>query len=133
MVCCRFDRAAGDVASELEIATERLGTAVLVTVSGEIDNATAHQLRAAVAAAFQRAGLPEEAGVVAVDLTRVDFLGAAGLSVLIEAASEAEWTTKPLRIVVDEHHPVIRPIQINGLDAMLTLCDSLADAVQLEL
>jgi anti-sigma B factor antagonist len=70
--------------------------------------------------------------VVAVDLTHVSFLGTAGLSVLIDAACEAEWTTKPLRTVVDEHHPVIRPIQLAGLDAMLVLCDSLADALRLE-
>jgi anti-sigma B factor antagonist len=123
----------GDVTSIAEITSEVLDTAVVVTVVGEIDNSNGHQLEAALGAALQRAGQPEQAGVVAVDLTRVSFLGSAGLNALVNAACQAEWTTKPLRIVVNEHLPVIRPIQLTGLESMLVLFDSVADALSVEL
>jgi anti-sigma B factor antagonist len=107
-------------------------TAVVVTVTGEIDHSNAEQLEGAVDAALERAGLPEEAGVVALDLCGVTFLGSAGLSALISASRQAKGSGKPLRIVVDEHRPVIRPIQLAGLQDLLALCYNVAAALALE-
>jgi anti-sigma B factor antagonist len=71
--------------------------------------------------------------VVAVDLLGVSFLGSAGLSALVRATGLAQASGKSLRIVVNDHRPVLRPIQLMGLDQMLPLCCSLADALRLEL
>ncbi|TNC29613.1 STAS domain-containing protein [Amycolatopsis alkalitolerans] len=56
-----------------------------------------------------------------VDLSRVAFLGSSGLKTLVRAASEAERRREPLRIVVDANRPVIRPIELTGLDQVLAL------------
>jgi anti-sigma B factor antagonist len=51
------------------------------------------------------------------------------LSALIDVTGDAREHSKPLRIVVDAHHPVIRPIQLTGLESYLALCNSVADAL----
>jgi anti-sigma B factor antagonist len=112
------------MSTPLEIISEPLDSAVLITVVGEVDNATAPRLRTVVAEALWRAGT----GVAIIDLTRVSFLGSAGLSALIDVTDDAREHSKPLRIVVDAHHPVIRPIQLTGLESYLALCNSVADA-----
>jgi anti-sigma B factor antagonist len=70
---------------------------------------------------------------VAVDLTRVSFFGSAGLQALVQSADLAREGCKPLRVVVNEHRPVLLPIQLTGLDQLLALYDSLADALRFEL
>ena len=120
------------MSTPLEIISEPLDSAVLITVVGEVDNATAPQLRTAVAEALRPAGGQDKAGVAVIDLTRVSFLGSAGLSVLVDATGEAREHSKPLRIVVDAHDPVIRSIQRRGLESYLALCNSVADALGLQ-
>jgi len=118
---------------QLEITSEVLDTAVVVTVVGEVDNTNADRLESAVGAALGRAGLPEVAGRVAVDLVGVSFLGSAGLSALVDANDLARESGKSLRFVVNDHRPVLEPIQLGGLNQLLVLCYSLADALRLEL
>jgi anti-sigma B factor antagonist len=120
----------------LNIETRAEDGAVVVAVAGEVDQATAPSLRAALADAFvwaalKRATLKPSGGVVVADLTGVTFLGTAGLSALVGAACEAERRNGPLRVVVDEAHPVIRPIQITGLDSVLMLYRDVVDALGL--
>jgi anti-sigma B factor antagonist len=93
--------------------------AVIITVRGDVDGLTAPRLRAAVAEAFDRLdGRP-----LVVDLTEVTLLGSPGLRILRDSADEAvhHRGMQPLRIVVDENRPVIRPIEIVGLDEVLAL------------
>lgn len=93
--------------------------AVVLGVRGDVDGFTAPRLRTALAAAFDRLdGRP-----LIVDLTDVTFLGSPGLRVLRDSAEEAvhHHGLLPLRIVVDETRPVIRPIEIVGLDEVLAL------------
>jgi anti-sigma B factor antagonist len=104
-----------------------------IKVVGEIDNTYRYQFESWLGAAVELAGLPENAGLVAVDLLGVSFLGSAGLSALVRATGLAQASGKSLRIVVNDHRPVLRPIQLMGLDQMLPLCCSLADALRLEL
>jgi anti-sigma B factor antagonist len=99
--------------------------AVVVSVRGEVDTLTAPRLRAALDEALRSAA----ARRVVVDLLGVTFLASAGLTALTEAAQHAEQRREPLRIVVDHHRPVVRPIQITGLDDVLTLCHDLAEAL----
>lgn len=123
----------GVAGTELTLTTELLDTAVVVTVVGEINNANRYQLQSWLGAAVEMAGLPENADVVAVDLLGVSFLGSAGLSALVHTAGLAHAIGKSLRVVVNDHRPVLRPIQLMGLDELLALYDTLADALRLEL
>lgn len=101
--------------------------AVILTVSGDIDGLTAPRLRTAVAEAFDRL----DGRLLVVDLTEVTLLGSPGLRILRDSADEAvhHHGLLPLRIVVDETRPVIRPIEIVGLDQILALYYSVDHAL----
>lgn len=101
------------------VATESDGFGT-VAVAGDIDLLTAPQLAAAVTAA--QSSTPS----VLLDLSDVDFLGSAGLSVLVEAARRADDSAGRLAVLVTRH-AVRRAIEVTGLDAALTLFDA-ADA-----
>ena len=66
-----------------------------------------------------------------IDLTSVRFLGSAGLRALFDIAAESvnQHGRTPLRVVVDHTRPVIRPIEIVGLDNVLALYESVSDAL----
>lgn len=83
---------------------------------------TAGRFADAVTAAL-REGRP-----VVVDLTDVAFLDSAGLTVLVQVTEHSEHQGEPLRLAVDQNRPVVRPIQITGLEARLALYDSVEDA-----
>jgi anti-sigma B factor antagonist len=113
-------------AEQLLTVTQRmLEGAVVVAVVGEVDTLTAPRLRAALDGALRSAA----ARRVVVDLLGVTFLGSAGLEALVQSARQAGQRREPLRIVVDEHQPVLLPIQITDLDEVLTLCYGLAEAL----
>ena len=67
-----------------------------------------------------------------VDLTEVTFFGSAGLRTMAESADHAAIRPgfEPLRVVVDHNRPVLRPMEIVGLDAVLTLFYTVADAIE---
>jgi anti-sigma B factor antagonist len=100
---------------------------VLVTAQGDIDGLTAPRLTAALARAF--AGLGER--LLVLDLTSIGFMGSAGLRTLTEATAAAtrEHGPRTLRVVVDNTRPVIRPIEIVGLDEVLTLHETVDEAL----
>ncbi|MFN2479404.1 MAG: STAS domain-containing protein [Pseudonocardiaceae bacterium] len=100
--------------------------ALVVTVAGEVDVLTVDRLRAAVAAGFDQ--LPDGATLV-IDLTDVTFLGSAGLQALVDATRAARRRCEPLHIVVDHARPVIRPIELAGLDDVLALFHTVDQAV----
>ncbi|MFC4852623.1 STAS domain-containing protein [Actinophytocola glycyrrhizae] len=109
----------------LRIDTRRIDDAVVVDVAGEVDLDTAPRLREAIAVAIDEAG----SGTCVVDLTDVPYLGSSGLSALLDANREAAARQAPLRIVVDANRPVIRPIEITGLDQVLHLYHSVEEAL----
>lgn len=98
---------------------------VVVEVTGEVDLDTAPRLREAIAVALDEAA----DGPCIVDLTAVTYLGSAGLTALVDATREAAARQEPLRIVVDANRPVIRPIEITGLDRVLHLYHSVEEAL----
>lgn len=103
------------------------GEALVVTVAGEIDVLTVGRLRAAVVAGFDQ--LPDGATLV-IDLTDVTFLGSPGLQALVEATRAARRRCDPLHIVVDHTRPVLRPIELAGLDDLLALFHTVDQAVR---
>ncbi len=110
----------------MALETYRRGRAVVIAVSGEVDVLTAPELRRALDDALRT--VSTEPGAVVVDLEHVSFLASRGLSTLVDAHREAAAGI-PLRVVVDHARPVIRPIQLSGLDAVLTLFDTVDDAL----
>lgn len=101
--------------------------AVVLAVQGDVDGLTVPRLQSALREAFERlAGRP-----LVLDLTAVGFLGSPGLRALADAAGESlhHRGHEPLRVVVDHARPVIRPLQIVGLDGVLALYFSVADAL----
>lgn len=109
----------------LRIGHQRVGSVVVIEVVGEVDMDTSPQLDAAVTSAFQQPG----ADRYVLDLTRVTYLASAGLTSLVNATRRAEARTEPLLVVVDSTRPVIRPIELTGLDTVLRLYHSVDEAL----
>ncbi len=65
---------------------------------------------------------------VVADLTDVTFLDSAGLAVLVQVTARSEDRGRPLRLAVDRNRPVVRPIQITGLEHRLALYNSVENA-----
>ncbi|WP_160097208.1 anti-sigma factor antagonist [Kibdelosporangium aridum] len=109
----------------LDIAHRVVDGTLVVVVSGEVDLHTAPSLRAAVTAGIDQTS----ASPCILDLTKVTFLDSAGLTALLDATCHAEARHEPLRIIVDGNRPVIRPIEITGLDDTLRLYHSIDEAL----
>ena len=100
---------------DLDCSLHRDGDAVVVALAGTVDHATIHTVRSALRTAFADAG----SNTVVVDLSGVEFLGSAGIRALVDAAGvERDDAVPALRVVVDDTRPVIRPIQLTGLDGV---------------
>ena len=104
----------------------RVDDAIVITLSGHVDSATAPRLQQVVLDALDDPG----AGPVVIDMTDVSFLSAAGLGALIGAHRSAERQSEALRVVVDHARPVLRPLQLSGLDQVLTLFHFLDTALR---
>lgn len=117
-----------DDRSPLRLEVDDRTDVLVLAVGGEIDNTTVDALRAAMDPAVTDL----DGRHLVLDLTHVDFFGSAGISVLVEALSGV-WATagsqQPFRLVVDDTRPVLRPIQVSGLEPHLRLYHDLADAL----
>ena len=96
------------------------GVAVLA-VSGEIDLATIPAFEAAIAEA-----LKQRPTALIVDLSAVDFLASAGLQALV--ATHENVSGEAGFAVVADGPATSRPIELTGLDQILSLHASLDDA-----
>lgn len=82
---------------------------VLVNVLGELDMNTVGVLRA------ETAFLPaDETNAVVLDLSRVTFLAAEGIELLVDLLTRSDVAGVPLALVVDTR-PVRRPLEALGL------------------
>ncbi len=95
------------------------GSAVIVTVYGEVDMNSAPQLQSALDEALRK-----QPAAVVLDMSEVGFLGSAGLSVLLTGSQSG---TAPLRVVVSA--AALRPIEVTGLDKLLALFPSVEAAL----
>ncbi len=102
-----------------------IGAAAVVAIHGEVDGDTAALLAVAVREGLDRT----QAAFCVLDLTEVDYLGGAGLQTLAATSREAENRREPLRVVVDSNRPVIRPLELTGLEEVLALYHSVEDAL----
>ncbi|PSL57025.1 anti-anti-sigma factor [Saccharothrix carnea] len=94
----------------LTVVTRTLSSSTVVcAVSGEVDLWTAPHLRDRLVEQIRMAG-PD----LVADLGGVGFLGAAGLTVLVEVRSAAEASGVRFSLVA-RTRPVLRPLAVTGL------------------
>jgi len=99
------------------------GQVAVVTAAGEIDITNAEGLRDALLSALNAGA----AGLVA-DLTSATFLDSSGVTALVRAARRASATEATLRLAVTAQ-PVLRVLNLVGIDRLIEVHPSLADAV----
>lgn len=97
--------------------------ATVLTVHGEVDMLTSTQLTDCLLP-LVRGTVPH----VIVDLTRVGFFGAAGITVLVNAREAATVTGVTLRLVASTR-PVLLPLTITGMDGTFDISPDLTHAL----
>ena len=124
----------------MTVTATRVGSAAVVTVTGELDLLTARELMKKVDETLQS---PDLSGVV-VDLTGVSFLGSSGLGTLAELATRTTAPTggtgyrsqppepvPPLRLVAPpDNSAVLRPWETMNLQQILPLHPDLGTALE---
>lgn len=107
----------GDVTNDTECHVDHtwLGPTIVVSVSGALDMLTAPGLEKSVAAC-----LDERPAAMIVDLTDTEFLGSAGISVLVHACALAGDRRIGFGVAADAP-ATSRPIILLGLDGALNL------------
>ena len=104
------------------VGKQQVDQAVVLTVSGEVDMLSSPHLAEAIQTA-----LATKPAALVVDLSKVDFLASAGMTVLVTAQAEAEPPTQ--FAVVANGSATSRPIKLMGIDSVLALYSSLDDAL----
>lgn len=105
----------------LIVAVRRRIGHIVVTAIGEVDIATAAQLR-------DRLAGPADGGQqVIVDLSGVSFIDAAGLGVLARAAARTAARGGSLQLAAASR-PVRRMLAVTGLDGSIPLAATVAEA-----
>ena len=102
---------------DVRAATSSAGCTV--SVSGEVDSATAPGLRGCLLEVLARPGTD----TVEADLRGVTFLDSAGLSALATAHRSAQAGGRDLRMRCGTTRAVARPLQITGLWDVFTIVD----------
>ena len=103
----------------LEISTRKDGRYAVVTLRGELDLAGASGLRDRL-----RTACEDNDGRVVLDLNELTFIDSTGLSILVEYHDKARAAGGRL-ILLAPRAPVVRILDITGLDGRLTICDRL--------
>lgn len=106
----------------MQVTSTVTGPRAVVTASGELDVATAPQLRA-----YLHGLVDEGASTVVVDLSDVGFLDSTTLGVLISVHKRLAESGGVVELVIP-HTRLLRIFQITGLDRVFTIHDSLTGA-----
>jgi anti-sigma B factor antagonist len=101
----------------ITLSTSHDAGTVTVTVVGEVDTFTAPVLRASLDTQLEQQ--PTE---LVIDLCGVQFLGSAGLAVLVETQKSARSQDVGLRLVANTR-AVTRPLEVTGLIDLFTIAD----------
>lgn len=91
----------------------------VVTVTGEVDIATAPLLRAELTTQLAQSPV-----VLVVDLREVTFFDSSGIGALLAAHRQAA----DLRVVADRA-PVLRTLHHSGMESVFRVCSTLAEAL----
>ncbi|WP_199430645.1 STAS domain-containing protein [Qaidamihabitans albus] len=107
------------------VAVEEHGSAIVLGVAGELDLLTAPKLQDELTRA-----LDQRPQTLVIDLSKVEFMGSAGLSVLVVAHRTAGEHTK-LRLVA-HGNATFRPLRLTGLDQAIPVYRSSDEALNAE-
>jgi anti-sigma B factor antagonist len=106
-----------------QVGKHQVDQAVVLTVSGEVDMLSAPRLAEAI-----HTSLATGPAALIVDLSKVDFLASAGMTVLLTAQ---DAVVPPTRFAVVAHGAATsRPIQLTKLDSVLPLYSTLDNALE---
>ena len=108
--------------TSFEVDQNETDGAVVLAVAGEVDMLSAPQLAEAIHTA-----LAAKPAALIIDLTKVEFLASAGLSVLVNGQAEVVPPTK--FAVVADGPATSRPIKLMGIDSVLSLHRTLDNAL----
>jgi anti-sigma B factor antagonist len=100
---------------EFAIASERLGTSIVIQVIGEIDVATVGELREALNDAAS-----EVNGRIVLDMSATEFIESTGLGALLEAHHRAQSEGYELIVICDSEEP-LKAMRLTGLTDLLTV------------
>jgi anti-anti-sigma factor len=100
-------------ATPLSERAEPLAPVQLVRLTGDVDGATAEEVRADLLA-----GIARGAGSFEVDLTEVAYLSSAGIAVLIEATEAAAAAGRTMSVTARAGTPPARILELSGLSAV---------------
>lgn len=95
---------------------------VILDVAGDLDSFTAPRFQTAAEQA-----LADRPAALVLDLSAVEFMASAGLTVLVDLDRQAAPHTA-VRVVA-ANRAILRPLQIMGLDEKLTIFASIEDAL----
>ena len=104
----------------ITLSTSTEDGVVTVTVVGEVDTFTAPVLRSTLDSQLEQQ--PRE---LVIDLSGVQFLGSAGLAVLVETQKSARSREVGLQLIATTR-AVTRPLEVTGLIDLFTIADSTA-------
>jgi anti-sigma B factor antagonist len=104
----------------ITLSTSSEDGVVTVTVVGEVDTFTAPVLRSTLDSQLELQ--PRE---LVIDLSGVQFLGSAGLAVLVETQKSSRSREVALRLIASTR-AVTRPLEVTGLIDLFTIADSTA-------
>ncbi|EHR49408.1 anti-anti-sigma regulatory factor (antagonist of anti-sigma factor) [Saccharomonospora marina XMU15] len=97
---------------------------LILAARGELDLLTAPELAARISS-----GLVGSPRVVVVDLSGLDFIGAAGMSVLVDSRVLVERRGAVLQVVTGENRCVVRALRLAGLHEHLSVRMSFGTAI----
>jgi anti-sigma B factor antagonist len=100
--------------TDLNIGVERGEAATLVVLRGDLDLATAPELRECLVKVI------DEGERVVIDLEAVGFLDSAGLGILVGGLKRARTRGGELELVCTGQD-VLKPLEITGLDRVFTI------------
>ena len=104
----------------ITLSTSSEDGVVTVTVVGEVDTFTAPVLRSSL-----DTQLEQQPKALVIDLSGVQFLGSAGLAVLVETQKSARSRDVDLRLIATTR-AVTRPLEVTGLIDLFTIVDGSA-------
>ncbi|RBY83094.1 STAS domain-containing protein [Blastococcus sp. TF02A-30] len=102
----------------ITLSTSEEDGVVTVTVVGEVDTFTAPVLRSTLDSQLEQS--PRE---LVIDLSGVQFLGSAGLAVLVETQKSARAKEVGLRLIATTR-AVTRPLEVTELIDLFTIADA---------
>jgi anti-sigma B factor antagonist len=106
----------------ISVSTERIGAIAILHLFGELDLATVDHVDREITAAVS------DISALVIDLDGLSFLASTGLSLLARWSQRATADGFDLRIVATRRQ-ALRPLQITGLDEVLTIDATVDEAL----